>query len=803
MAVNPTDNLYADQWYLSLLGGIEEVWSDYSGNGVQVGVYDDGIQYTHPDLDDNYDASQHVEINGSAVDPMPVDGPHGTSVAGIIAAELNGTGTVGVAWDASLTGVNIFSGAASSVNGFRAALDQLDTFDVTNHSWGYNQIFNPDAGIASEAARFEASLEDGRGGLGTINVKAAGNEETNANSEAINASRATISVGAYDDEGDASYYSNYGANLLVSAPSNGGSQGQTTTDLRGNAGYSSGNYTNDFGGTSGATPVVAGVVALMLEANEGLGWRDVHTILAYSAHEVGSGVGGRLTADEEHAWQYNGADNWNGGGLHFSEDYGFGGVNAHNAVRLAEVWHRFASAQTSANEDTLTRATAGPTALPDFATTEVDFTIATGTFVAESVALEIDLEHSFLTDLEIALTSPGGTSVSLYAGESSTGLANNGWSWTFGANAFRGEDARGTWTLSITDTVRADSGVLNAAELTIYGRNEGGRANNDVYHFTDEFSASVTRDSARKTITDTAGKDWIDGAALTAVARIDLGGGSATIDGVRATISGIEHAITGDGNDKLLGSGAANRLYGMRGNDEINSRGGDDLGFGGTGNDTLRGAAGLDTLRGEDGNDSLVGGAGEDNLLGGRGNDRVLGGSHDDELSGGAGDDNMSGGGGADRMLGGNGADSLFGNGGADFLNGGGRNDMLDGGSSSDELFGGGGADTLLGGAGNDRCEGSVGQDVIEGGRGRDILIGGGDADVCVFSNNWGRDLWEDFEDGLDKLDFRSNAAVNSLADLSIGTKGAAALITELANPANTIEIADAAGIIDLSDFLF
>jgi hypothetical protein len=51
------DPLYAEQWNLAALGGIEDVWVDYTGVGVTVAVYDDGIEFTHVDLDDNYDAS--------------------------------------------------------------------------------------------------------------------------------------------------------------------------------------------------------------------------------------------------------------------------------------------------------------------------------------------------------------------------------------------------------------------------------------------------------------------------------------------------------------------------------------------------------------------------------------------------------------------------------------------------------------------------------------------------------------------------------------------------------------------------
>ncbi|WP_368735133.1 S8 family serine peptidase, partial [Escherichia coli] len=81
--------------------------------------------------------------------------------------------------------------------------------------------------------------------------------------------------------------------------------------LPGSAGYAAGSVTTTFGGTSAAAPQVTGTVALMLEANPNLGWRDVRTILAMSAEQP--------TAI---ATVTNGASNWNGGGMRFSNDTG-------------------------------------------------------------------------------------------------------------------------------------------------------------------------------------------------------------------------------------------------------------------------------------------------------------------------------------------------------------------------------------------------------------------------------------------------------------------------------------------------
>ena len=113
----PTDGMVSTQWHLKNTGqtggtagidiNVSAVWDDYTGAGVSIGIYDDGVDFTHSDLNDNYDASQHLVIGGTTYSAMPTTGYHGTAVAGLIAAENNGTGTVGVAYGASITGVPI------------------------------------------------------------------------------------------------------------------------------------------------------------------------------------------------------------------------------------------------------------------------------------------------------------------------------------------------------------------------------------------------------------------------------------------------------------------------------------------------------------------------------------------------------------------------------------------------------------------------------------------------------------------------------------------------------------------------
>ena len=722
----PLDPLYGSQWHFSMIGrlgyrrdantdGIERVWADYTGAGVSVGIWDDGMQATHWDLSANYDPTRRVTVGGQLNDgsPMTSTDGHGTAVAGLIGAANNGQGGVGVAFNASLTPVRIFGGA-DDINTYWSryltTLDSLGNFDVTNHSYGAMPSFR----TYGDVAKFAAAAATGRGGLGTVNVKSAGNNNIDGNGDALDASRYTVTVAALDSSGNAASYSTYGAHILVSAPA-----GSVTTDLLGTgAGYDGlldGDYTNRFGGTSAAGPITAGVIALMLDANAGLGWRDVHNILAWSATGTGSVYGG-ATTNENHTWKWNGAGNWNGGGLHYSEDYGYGLVNAFNAVRMAEVWTvLYPEAATSKNEISVTT---GPISLnrsiADLSTLSYSFNVA-GNIELEHATLTVSLTHTYFTDLRISLISPSGTRMSLYDGSSgSASTSDFGLTYTFGLDGLRGELSAGQWTLEIRDAARGDSGTLQSVTFTGYGK---GISPDDVYHYTDEVIQLLAQSGqgGRIALIDAdGGKDWINAAAMYRNLSLDLRPGAlSTVGGVSFiqlaadawAAALIENAIGGDGDDLIHGNNADNVIFGMRGNDTL---------FGGLGVDTagflgkvadyaVSSAAGVTTVvhRASGNTDQLqgfewlrfddevladpsaaefpeppppedptppppppppeptpiTGTPGADVLDGTADNDTLYGYAGNDTLNGGDGDDILDGGGGDDSLVGGNGND--------------------------------------------------------------------------------------------------------------------------------------------------
>lgn len=439
-----------------------------------------------------------------------------------------------------------------------------------------------------------------------------------------------------------------------------------TTDLLGADGYNTqadptgaSDYTDGFGGTSGATPVVSGVVSLMLDANENLGWRDVRDILAYSAKLPVAFDTGKTAVDYDGDRLYlnsttfglagKSAD-WNGGATHYSREYGYGAVDAYNAVRMSEVWGLFSAPKTSANEASVSTGTiavdmstptegrnTNDTVLSDFISTPASFKF--------DVSDAVDVKHLDLTlnfqltatedgidyDLsmfgtKLKLTAPDGTSAYIdtfnkifgfFSGTIS--IVEGPQEFTFGMEGFRGVDMRGTWTLQFEqpdDLLRLGGSLtINSLKLDAYGSE---LTSDDVYTYTNEFftMAAISGESGRKMLNDTdGGTDWINAAAVSSDIKLSLVAGQSTSFGGEKAFtisrtSNIEGAVTGDGNDTLIGSRFDNYLFGMRGDDTLNGGAGNDFLFGGTGRDKFlfdnKGTSGKDTVLDFTGGDMIA-----------------------------------------------------------------------------------------------------------------------------------------------------------------------------------------------------
>ena len=476
----PNDALINQQWHLKFnnqagaLAGtdlnIESVWAyptagaGRRGRGIRIGIVDDGVQTAHPDFAGNIDTANDYDWNDSTPsDANPGTGDdHGTACAGDAAARgNNGIGVSGSAPEAMLVGMRLIAGFVEDQDE-AAAMNYLpQLIQIKSNSWGPDDTGNvlEGPGPLTKAA-LQNSAQTGRGGKGTIFMWAGGNGlevNDNSNYDGYANSIYTIAVGAFDSRSRQAFYSEPGANLVITAPSSGASPalGKTTTDRTGSAGYVSGDYDSEFGGTSSSTPTAAGVVALMLEANPNLGWRDVQEILLRSAKKVNP-------SDAD--WKAPVApDN-----INHNHKFGGGLIDAAAAVGLATAWTNLGEqlkrtiAQTGLS-----------VAIPNQNTTGVtrEFTVAAQDNIrVEHVTVTVNINHTARGNLKITLTSPAGTVSRLAEVHSDSG--DNFSNWTFMTVRNWGENAAGTWRLKITDesgTSNTAGGTLTAATLEVFG----------------------------------------------------------------------------------------------------------------------------------------------------------------------------------------------------------------------------------------------------------------------------------------------------------------------------------------------
>jgi Ca2+-binding RTX toxin-like protein len=626
----PTDALFTDQWYLNQIN-VLPVWRDYTGKGVKIGQFEPGMpfsvgpevfDYRHQDLQANADAAWLADPESNAPQSFS---QHATLVAGVMVAARNGEGAVGVAYDAKLSG-HYIQGTGLEVAALNqeitSALAKFKNYDVVNNSWGPTANFDLNVvPIGTLEQGILDAVTQGRNGLGTAIVMAGGNDRQNGgntNYNALTANRAVITTGAINALGDISTltigekpFTNPGASILVAAP--GSNIASTSRILMNDSGTVFGSDTAVSQGTSFATPIVSGVVALMLEANPKLGWRDIQHILALTARKVND-------PNTDTVW--NSATNWNGGGMHTSHDYGFGEVDARAAVRLAETWQ---GSHTSYNERHLGKGEGSLNSAANLGialnNNTITRTLAIGAGLrAEHVTVRLDVTHSNWGDLTVELISPTGT-VSKLIANPGTSASNPGGDVGTGRLTFAldtthsfGENSQGNWQLRITDRSGLGTGVLNGWKVDVYGSDVNETINSrdaiagetpvisstadNIYFYTDEFGSTATAPgTSRNTLTDANnGLDIINAAAVSTGSVINLNNGTtSTIAGRNLTINGnIEFAFGGDGNDTLIGNALSNRLQGGRGNDTLSGGAGVDLLDGGTGNNTLTGGSEID-----------------------------------------------------------------------------------------------------------------------------------------------------------------------------------------------------------------
>lgn len=476
-----TDPFFNQQWHLVNPNGedvrVTTPWAaGVRGEGVKVAVVDEGIDDGHEDLKQNVLTGFKHDYLGNA--PVRL-AEHGTAVAGLIAArDQNGVGLRGVAPRAGLMSFNILQDLTSA-NEYDAMTRHQDVVAVSNNSWGdawdnTGLLTFPDPqwlrGVTEGATT-------GRGGKGVVYFWAAGNggdasqgglDDSNYDSQAN--SRFVLAIGGVGRDGKKPAYAEGGANVLVVAPTEGDDLvGLVTTDITGADGYNVGgdpnehanpSYSKTMSGTSGSTPVAAGVAALVLQVRPELSYRDVRRVLALSA---------RRNDPTSPGWTNNGA------GLPVHHSYGFGVVDANAAVALAR------TITPVGQELTYESPVSTPAlAIPDNdgTGTSTAITVAgSGIGHVEVIEVELTITHANSADLEIVLQKNGGASDVLYGFHGcvdpdtfNSGPCSDLDAFVFTSVRHLDEPADGLWTLVVKDRRAGTVGTIARWQLRIYGR---------------------------------------------------------------------------------------------------------------------------------------------------------------------------------------------------------------------------------------------------------------------------------------------------------------------------------------------
>jgi subtilisin-like proprotein convertase family protein len=383
----PPEPYIYHQWYLNLINyPFHE--ENINGNGIIIGIIDDSFDTNHPDFEGvnelNYD---YIEDD---FDPSSNNFQHGTAATGIAIAKKNSMGIFGIAYKAKGVGLrllNIFTSADEQ----DAYMRHKDKIYIKSCSWGpYDDPhILQDISTRGQSGMLDA-IQNGRNGKGTIFVFASGNggyNKNNCNNDGYVNSMYTIAVASVSARLTQVNYGEECACMIVSAPSSGYGYGMFTTDTVGSPGYSKENYTDDFGGTSASAPIVSGAIALMLQVNPNLHWRDVQEILLFTS---------RKNEVEHESWITNAA------GMNYNPFFGAGTIDIAKAVNVSRNWTNLPD-----------RHTFSKTIYPNLRIEDLSsqtFEI----FIEQNVSLEhvelvVNIEHKYRLDLAISVESPSGT----------------------------------------------------------------------------------------------------------------------------------------------------------------------------------------------------------------------------------------------------------------------------------------------------------------------------------------------------------------------------------------------------------
>ncbi|MBN2446928.1 MAG: S8 family serine peptidase [Phycisphaerae bacterium] len=285
---------------------VETAWDTDNGAAAQgipsvrVAIQDECVEKWHPDLLPNWATGRDYDVIPYDDDPSPDAGQrHGTSCAGVAVAAGNTIGVRGAAPSCGLIGVKFFGATiAETAESFYFCVDPNDDGDhsdgasIMSNSWGYadGTLLPTDV-----VAAINYAATSGRNGRGALVLFAAANNDHTVNGVSAIAQLDTVmAIGGTNSNATHTEFSDVGPEVAIATPTNDrGDDGVrfpwidiTTTDNTGSSGYNGLpdlDYTNSFGGTSSATPLAAGILALIISQDPNMTGAQARAILQHTA----------------------------------------------------------------------------------------------------------------------------------------------------------------------------------------------------------------------------------------------------------------------------------------------------------------------------------------------------------------------------------------------------------------------------------------------------------------------------------------------------------------------------------------
>ncbi|XP_025076934.1 furin-like protease kpc-1 [Pomacea canaliculata] len=467
------DPYYDRQWYLHGGGhggfdmNVISAWKKgFTGRDIVVTILDDGIERDHPDLIKNYDPYASYDVNDQDNDPMPRydntnENRHGTRCAGEVSAVANNSNcAVGIAYNSKIGGVRMLDGEVFDAVEAASLSFNRSHIHIYSASWGPDddgRVVDGPGPLAKKA--FENGIRFGRDGKGSIFVWASGNggsAQDSCNCDGYANSIYTLSISSTSEHGTKPWYLEECSSTLATTYSSGAFNEKqiVTVDLHQRC-------TETHTGTSASAPLAAGIVALILEANPDLTWRDVQYITLMTA---------RPEPMVDGQWVTNAL------GRQVSLRYGYGLMDASRMVDLALQWRtvpekRICVAPSQQGQDDMHGAR-------HVATVSTDGCAGSSDEVRylEHVQCRIEMSYGRRGDIVIHLTSPQGTRSTLLPRRPND-LSSDGFrGWPFLSVHFWGENPQGQWMLEIENgnpySGELDSGQLLSWELVLHGTGE-------------------------------------------------------------------------------------------------------------------------------------------------------------------------------------------------------------------------------------------------------------------------------------------------------------------------------------------